>query len=174
MNGFSEDEVRAQIDAAVAAATASIQEQYGHVDEDPAQQGEFIRQNNLAYAGLIAIALVLVQPLVSARSLDVSAQICVIAFAVSIPLLAALVVVGRQEEFRRRTTTSPIVNWFAKPIAQFGALVGVVAGFWHTYWIAGIAMLATALVALGVHSAGFSGVEWPGRGIGRWKRPRSS
>src|SRR5262249_15325064 len=111
VNSFSEEEVRAQIDAAVAAATASIPGEFGPAYEDPAQQGELIRQNNLAYAGLIAIALVLVQPLVSASSLDVSAQICVIAFAVSIPLLAALIVVGRQEEFRRRATTSLIANW---------------------------------------------------------------
>jgi hypothetical protein len=174
VKSYREDEVRERIDAAVTAATAPIQAELDRLREDPAQQGEWIRQNNLAYAGLIAIALVLVQPLVTAGSLDLSAQVCVVAFAVSIPLLAALILVGRQEEFRRSATTSVTVNWFAKPVAQFGALVGVVAGFWHTYWVAGVAMLATAVVAVGVHSAGFSGVEWPGRGLLRWTRPRSS
>jgi hypothetical protein len=173
VKSYREDEVRERIDAAVTAATAPIQAELDRLREDPAQQGEWIRQNNLAYAGLIAIALVLVQPLVNAGSLDLSAQVCVVAFAVSIPLLAALILVGRQEEFRRSATTSVTVNWFAKPVAQFGALVGVVAGFWHTYWVAGVAMLATAVVAVGVHSAGFSGVEWPG-GLLRWTRPRSS
>jgi hypothetical protein len=163
VNTFSEDEVRAQVDAAVAAATATIQAELDHMHEDSAQRGEWIRQNNLVYAGLMAIGLVLVQPLVTARSLDLSAQICVVAFAVSIPLLAALIVVGRQEEFRRSATTSLVVNWFAKPLAQFAALVGVVAGFWHTFWIAGVAILATALVAVCVHSAGWYRVEWPRR-----------
>ena len=167
MNTFSEDEVRAQVDAAVAAATASIRADVEQLREDPAQQGEWIRQNNLGYAGLIAIGLVLVQPLVTARSLDLSAKICVVAFAVAIPLLAALVLVGRQEEFRRRPTTSLFVTWFAKPIAQFAAVVGIVAGFWHAFWMAGVVMLATALVAVGVHSAGWYRVERPQR-----RRPR--
>jgi hypothetical protein len=169
-----EYEVGAKVAEAVAAVTAPIQAGLDHIREDPGQQGEWIRQNSLAYAGLIAIALVLVQPLVTARSLDLSAEICVVAFAVSIPMLAALILVGRQEEFRGRATTSLIVNWFARPIAQLGSLVGVVAGFWHLYWLAGVAMLATAVIAVGVHSAGFSGVEWPGRGVRRWTRPRAS
>jgi hypothetical protein len=163
VNTSGEDEMRARIEA-----------ELDHTRADSAQQAEWARQNNLSYAGLIAIALVLVQPLVNAGSLDVSARICVVAFAVAIPLLAALILVGRQEEFRHRATTSLIVNWVAKPIALFGALVGVVAGFWHAYWVAGVAMLATAVVAIGVHSAGFSSVEWPGRGLRRWARPGQS
>jgi hypothetical protein len=35
----------------------------------------------------------------------------------------------------------------------------VVAGFWHTLWIAGVGILAGGLVAVGVHSAGYMRVE---------------
>jgi hypothetical protein len=41
--------------------------------------------------------VVLVQPFLTAPSLDRSATICVVAFSVAIPLLAALVLVNRQE-----------------------------------------------------------------------------
>lgn len=135
---------------------------YG-MGEDGAQQRECIRQNNLAYVGLMGIGVYMVQPFLTATSLDVSAKICVVAFAVAIPLLAALLMVTWQEGFRRRLTTSVVVN-VAKAVAQTSAFVGVVAGFWHVYWIAGAVLLATAVVAVGVHSAGYVHLEPGDRG----------
>lgn len=99
--------------------------------EDPELEQEWVRQNNLIYGGLIGIGVVMVQPFLTASSLDLTAKVCVIAFAVSIPLLAALVMVDQQGVFRRRATTSRIVA-IAKPVAQMCAFVGVVAGFWHS------------------------------------------
>jgi hypothetical protein len=109
-------------------------------------------------AGLIGIAVVMVQPYLAAQSLDRSARISVVAFSVAIPLLAALVMVNRQEAFRRRRTPSVIVA-VAQVVAQLCAFVGIVAGFWHIQWIAGVGFLAAALVAVGVHSAGFVRLE---------------
>jgi hypothetical protein len=121
---------------------------------------EVIRQSGVIYGGLILIGLYMVQPFLTASSLDVSAKVSVYAFAVAIPLLAALVLVNRQEMFRRRRTTSVTVA-VAHSVAQGAALVGIVAGFWHITWIAGVTFLAVALVAMGVHSAGFWRVEEP-------------
>jgi fatty acid desaturase len=77
---------------------------------------------------------------------------------VAIPLLAALVVINRQEAFRRRMTRSVLVT-IAQVVAQMCAFVGVVAGFWHIMWAAGVAMLAAGLVAVAVHSAGYARLE---------------
>jgi hypothetical protein len=55
------------------------------VNTDPAQEQEWLRQNNLIYGGLIGIGVVLVQPFLTAASLDLSATICVVAFSVAIP-----------------------------------------------------------------------------------------
>jgi hypothetical protein len=74
-------------------------------------------------------------------------QVCVIAFSVAVPLLAALVVINRQEAFRRRMTKSVLVT-MAQVVAQLCAFVGVGAGFWHITWVAGVAMLAAGLVAV--------------------------
>jgi hypothetical protein len=90
----------------------------------------------------------------------VSATVSVIAFAVAIPLLAALILVNRQETFRGRRTTSITVT-VAQSIAQGGAFVGIVAGFWHITWVAGVTFLGAGLVGLGVHSAGWWRVESP-------------
>ena len=129
-----------------------------HVTQDPELQQEWIRQDNLAYGGLIAIGLVLVQPFVGGASLDTVGLICVVAFAVAIPLLAALVLVNRQEALRHRRTSSRMVA-VGKATAQGCAFVGLVAGFWHVHWIAGVGILVSAFVAMGVHSAGFTRLE---------------
>jgi hypothetical protein len=129
-----------------------------HVTQDPELQQEWIRQDNLAYGGLIAIGIVLVQPFVGGASLNTAGMICVVAFAIAIPLLAALVLVNRLETFRHRRTNSRMVV-VARATAQGSAFVGLVAGFWHIHWIAGVGVLVSAFVALGVHSAGFTRLE---------------
>jgi uncharacterized membrane protein len=126
--------------------------------EEPEQQREWLRQNNVIYGGLIAIGLVLVQPFLTTTSLDWSAKICVIAFSVAIPLLGALVLVNRQETFRRRLTDSRLVR-VTQSIAQLFAFVGVVAGFWHIMWLAGVGILVSGFAAMMVHSAGYFRLE---------------
>jgi hypothetical protein len=112
------------------------------------------------YGGLFLIAVYMVQPFLVAPSLDASANFSVIAFAVAIPLLAALIMVNRQETFRGRRTTSITVS-VAQSIAQLAAFVGIVAGFWHITWLAGVIFLVAGLVGMLVHSAGWWRVESP-------------
>jgi tetrahydromethanopterin S-methyltransferase subunit G len=119
---------------------------------------EAVRQLGVIYGGLIGIAVVMIQPFLAARSIDVSARVSVIAFSVAIPLLAALVMVNRQEVFRHRRTPSVSVT-IAQVVAQGAAFVGIVAGFWHIDWIAGVAFLAVGFVAMLVHSAGYTRLE---------------
>lgn len=126
--------------------------------QDPGLVQEWIRQNNLIYGALIAIGVYMVQPFLIAPSLDLTARICVVAFAVAIPLLAALVMVSRQEAFRRRAA-NPMVVTIAQVVGQSCAFVGLVAGFWHIFWVAGVAVVVTGLLAVGVHSAGYMRLE---------------
>ena len=121
---------------------------------------EALGQLGVIYGGLIAIAVVMVQGFLEASSLDASARVGTIAFAVAIPLLAALILVNRQEAFRGRGTTSRLVT-LAQVVAQLAAFVGIVAAFWHITWVAGLTFLVVGLVAVGVHSAGFWRVESP-------------
>ncbi len=95
----------------------------------------------------------MVQPFLTAASLDLSARLCVIAFSVAIPLLAALVVVDRQAAFRRRRMATALIA-SAQLVAQWSSFVGVVAGFWHITWVAGIGVLASGLVGSVVVWAG--------------------
>lgn len=119
---------------------------------------EGLRQQGAIYGGLIGIAVVMIQPFLIATSLDTSATICIVAFSVAIPLLAALVMVNRQEVFRGRRTPSVTVT-ITQSIAQLAAFVGIVAGFWHITWVAGVGMLGAGFVAVLVHSAGWWRLE---------------
>ena len=128
------------------------------VSEDPQLIKEWLRQNSLIYSGLILVGVYMVQPFLTTASLDLSARICVVAFSVAIPLLAAPVVVNRQESFRGRQTKAVSVT-ITQVVAQTSAFVGVVAGFWHILWIAGVAVLISGLAGVAVHSTGYARLE---------------
>jgi hypothetical protein len=125
---------------------------------DPQQEREWIRQLSLIYSALIGIGVVMVAPFLTAASLDLSAKVCVVAFSVAGPLLAALVLVNQQETFRRRITKSVFVGT-TRVVAQLCAFVGVVAGFWHITWIAGVGTLAAGLAGVAVQSVGYWRLE---------------
>ena len=128
------------------------------VQQDPALEQEWLRQNNIIYDGLIAIGVFMAQPFLTATSPDLTAKICIHAFSVVIPLMAALMLLNRYEAFRRRRTSSPLVS-MAQAVAQLCAFIGVVAGFWHILWIAGAVVLASGLAGVAVHSAGYWRLE---------------
>lgn len=125
---------------------------------DPELEQEAVLQNRLIYSGLIAVGLIMVQPFVAGSPLDLTARITVAAFAIAIPLLAALVLVNQQEAFRRRFSRSRLVT-VAQSVAQGCAFAGVVAGFWHIWWVTGVITLVSGCVAVGVHSAGYISLE---------------
>ena len=125
---------------------------------DPELRQEWLRQDNLIYGGLIAGCVAVMQPFLTEPAPDLSASIAVVSFAIAIPHLAALLLVNQHEAFRHQQARLRRLS-IAKAIAQGLAVVGVAAALWHVVWIAGVALLVSGLVALGVHSAGFSRVE---------------
>jgi hypothetical protein len=164
-----EDSAQEQARVMAEEARRTAQEAKASAEATGGEQ-EWYAQLGVIYGGLIGIAVLMVQPFLTTTSLDVSAKISVIAFSVAIPLLAALVMVNRMEIFRRRWTPSLTVM-VAKSLAQLSAFVGIVAGFWHILWIAGVGFLAAGLVAIGVHSAGYTRLEIRGSGE-KWWSPR--
>jgi hypothetical protein len=127
---------------------------------DSAQQREWLGQSNLIYGALITIGVLMVQPFLTAPSLDLAAMICVIAFAVAIPILAALMLVNREETFRGRRTPSKLVA-IGNGVGQSAAFIGIVAAFWHITWVAGVVVLVSSFVAMGIHSAGWFRLAMP-------------
>lgn len=132
---------------------------------DPGLADEWLRQNNLMYGGLVGICIVLVQPLITDAAPSPLGLTSMILFAIAIPLLAGLILLNRQETYRHRLTTSGAVT-VARSVAIGAAFAGIVTTFWDVSWIAGAVLLVSAVVAMFVHSAGYTGVE----GMLRWGR----
>jgi hypothetical protein len=77
---------------------------------DQAQVKEWLDQDSLMYGALIGVGVLMVQPFLTAPALDLTAVISVVAFSVSIPLLAALMLVNRQEAFHGRPSRSILLS----------------------------------------------------------------
>ena len=131
-----------------------LKRQDGKIEFSLAQEREWIRETNLIYGGLIGAGLIMVQPFLSGGTpTDLAAKICVVSFALSTPILAALLLLNRQEDFMRQMSSSKIVA-ICKSVAQLAAVVGFVAGFWHISPLAGQVAIASCIIATSAHSAG--------------------
>jgi hypothetical protein len=109
-----------------------------------------IEESRAFLAGLIGISVVIVQALIAIRATDLAAMIALSAFAVSLPVLGALVMVDIVME-RHETASLPAYLNLAYFIGENGAAVGVVAAFWHVSWVAGLLVLVSGLFGLGVY-----------------------
>jgi hypothetical protein len=118
------------------------------------QRRGWVEQGNLTYLGLIGIGLILVQPFLTAP-LDLTALICVVAFAVAIPLNAILLMLTYIDELADHLISSRMVS-VATSVARVSAVVGVVAAFWHMTWIAGVAVILSGVFGLLVYTAAYT------------------
>lgn len=123
----------------------------GDVQENWTQQARWIGEDNLIYGGLIGIGVFMVQPLITAVSLDVPAKICIVAFALAIPLLAVLVMINQLRSTYHSAAVPRYLN-VAKVVAQTSAFVGVIAAFWHVLWLAGVVVLLSGIAGVVVHT----------------------
>ncbi|THV41849.1 hypothetical protein [Glycomyces buryatensis] len=119
---------------------------------------ELIKQENLIYTGLIGFGILMVQPFLTETDIGTAGMVCIVSFAIGIPLLTGLVVLNWHESFRSSTSKARIVLG-VKSIGQGASIVGAVAAFWNMSWIAGVAFLSAAVLALFAHSAGYFHVE---------------
>lgn len=132
-----------------------MQESKNNIDFSPAQEREWIKEVNLTYGGLIGMGLIMIQPFLFGNGLtDLAAKICIISFALSIPILAALLLLNHQEGFMKHMSRSKIVA-VCKSVAQLAAVTGFVAGLWHISSLAGQVAIASCIVAMFAHSAGY-------------------
>lgn len=125
----------------------------------PAEKKKYAKQNSLMYGGLIAVGVVILQGFLTASPLGVSGRISMIAFAISLPLLAVLLMLDEWQSGEQAPSPS-MTDDAAKAIALLSSLVGVVAAFWHIDWSAGVAVIAAGVVALGVYGTHFSSTSF--------------
>ncbi|HEX2646750.1 MAG TPA: hypothetical protein VHO95_05955 [Candidatus Dormibacteraeota bacterium] len=112
---------------------------------------EWIRTEAVINAGMIVVGIYVVQTLLGTNYADVAARISIVAWAIAIPLLAALGLLNVAQE-TYRYASYPLYLLVARGLAQGGAAVGIVSAFWHIWMPAGIVLVASAVVALGLYA----------------------
>jgi hypothetical protein len=118
--------------------------------EDWTKKADWFQQNNLVYLGLIGIGVVIVQPFLTAQPLDLSAEICVVAFSLAIPLLSILVMLTHLQASHHNPLSS-FTQGVAKAVGLASASVGLVAAFWHVLWIAGVVVLVSGIAGFALY-----------------------
>ncbi len=113
---------------------------------------EWIKESNLVLAGLIGISVVIVEALISIKASDPAAVVAILAFAIALPMMGTLVVLNGVLARYRYATFPGYIN-FAYFVGEGSAAVGVVATFWHLTWIAGVLIVASCLVGMGIYFA---------------------
>jgi hypothetical protein len=119
-----------------------------------------LEQSGLIYSGLVGIGVVLLQPFLTVEPEDLTSKICVLAFAVAIPLLAALIMLNRQEALQRRFATSRLVA-LTQIVGPVSAFIGTVAGLWHILWLAGVTSLGFGILGIVAYATGHRSLMEP-------------
>ena len=111
---------------------------------------EWIRTEAVVNAGLIVIGIYMVQSLLASSFVDTAARLSIVAWAVAIPLLAALGMLNVAQESYRYASYPPYLL-AARAIAQGSAVVGVVSAFWRIWMPAGIVLIVSSVAAVGLY-----------------------
>ncbi|MBI4618282.1 MAG: hypothetical protein HY720_32080 [Planctomycetes bacterium] len=115
---------------------------------------EGAQYNQVVFAGLLAVGLIIMQDFFLLDEPDPAAWVSVASFAVAIPLLATMAIANRSLE----NLPEGAVPWYMTAIAVLGVLgayVGTIAAFWHVRWWAGALFGTSSLVGLAA-----SGMLW--------------
>jgi FlaA1/EpsC-like NDP-sugar epimerase len=94
--------------------------------------------------------------MIGQSDLDVALSVSIHSFAVSIPFLCSLIYTGYYE-IRFKYTSNPAFLTLAEIIGIGGAMLGILALFWHFSWVAGSTFLVCSVLA-SVYAAWFSSI----------------
>lgn len=108
-----------------------------------------INDDRLTFGGLLAISTICAIQLITSdpEKMGMSLWIATYAFAVSIPCLAAALMILETEVHYEET----VEKWYETAVQHgggFGSFVGVAAAFWHFSWIVGSLFVAASIFGL--------------------------
>jgi cobalamin synthase len=110
------------------------------------------------FGGLLAISVVILQRLIALNSLDTPALIALISLSLSIPVLAAMIIVNLYElsvdpsSSDKETINLHVLYWGG----ILNTITGITAEFWYASWIGAIVFVSSSVIA-GIVCAVFLG-----------------
>lgn len=124
-----------------------------------AEVKDWIGEANLMYGGLAGLGVIMIQPFMyQGEFTGTAAMVCVVAFAVSTPILATLLLLNHEENFKKHLSKSVVVS-VCRGVGQAAAVIGFVAGFWHIHPIAGQVAIASGVFAAIAYTMGYNALK---------------
>ena len=113
--------------------------------EDPASAQ--LNLEKISYVGLITMSTLMVPAFFSLSALDFSATISIIAFAISLPLLVAVLLRDQIQLIGKvkRNWLSPRGQFITRVFGPAFTVIGLAAAIWHMSWLAGIFFLLSSV-----------------------------
>ena len=150
--------------AVVCCYTMNMKEHNEQQPASAAEMKEWVKEVHGIYAGLIAIGIVMIQPFMYQNEyIGTAAIVCVVSFAICIPLLAALLLLNFSEDFHRHLSDSKAVA-VVRAVGQIAGGTGVIAGFWHINPVAGMVSAVGCVLGLVVYTVGYEALSRKRRG----------
>ena len=72
-----------------------------------------------------------------------------------LPLLGVMVMLGELRSAEQSTTSTPLYD-LARGLGMLAAMTGVVAAFWHIYWIAGVSVIVAGVFGICIYGTHFA------------------
>jgi hypothetical protein len=111
---------------------------------------EWIRADTTVNAAFIVVGVYLVQTFLATGVTDLAARISIVAWAVAIPLLAALAMLNVVREWYRYTSY-PFYWGIAWSVGHGAALIGLGAAFWHIWSPAAIVLIVSGVAGIALY-----------------------
>jgi hypothetical protein len=116
------------------------------MSNNESSNGEINVEDRFASAGMLAVGVVIIVGFLPIGFANISSDIVILAFAMSIPLSATYLfccaLFPAQQVYDAKQTT------FALWGGVFTGIVGVISAFWYLCWKAGVLFLLASLVGL--------------------------
>jgi hypothetical protein len=106
--------------------------------------------DKLINSALVGIGLLITQAFISLGTLDIPATVSIFAFSLATPMLAFNVLV-RNLLFRKKKNPGTRATIFLWGVGVIASAIGIDAAFWHVSWIAGVLLLTSGAIGLGIY-----------------------
>ncbi len=99
-------------------------------------------------SGVIGIDVIIAQAFITTNSDDFLLRLSLFSFAISIPFLAIGILLN-QVIWKAGYQASSLINYnVAKVIGTLSSFVGIVAAFWHVFWLIGVTFLISGFISI--------------------------
>jgi hypothetical protein len=99
-------------------------------------------------SGVIGIDILIAQAFITTNSDDFLLRLSLFSFAISIPFLAIGILLN-QVIWKAGYQASSLINYnVTKVIGTLSSFVGMVAAFWHIFWLIGVTFLISGFISI--------------------------